>query len=83
MVQIKKTGLVDLGVPTTAGILVNAPSSDFNSGRLFVDVLRSTSCVEAKAVGLKVLSSSFLNHFLRVCRLCRSRCVFLIWVSRR
>ena len=61
--QIKKTGFVELRVLSTAGIPVDALSSDVNSERSFVDVLQSTSSVEAKAVGVRVLFSSLLDLF--------------------
>jgi hypothetical protein len=42
---------------------MDALSSDVNSGRSFMDVVRSTSSVKAKAIGVKVLSSSLLDLF--------------------
>jgi hypothetical protein len=42
---------------------LDVPPSGFKSGRSFLEVLRSTSGVEAKASGLKVVSSSPLDLF--------------------
>jgi hypothetical protein len=63
VVQVKKTGSMDYVVPTTVGNRMGASSSGVNSRRSFVEVLCSTSGVEAKAVGWKFLSSSFLDLF--------------------
>ena len=63
VVQVKKIGLLYYVVPTTEGNLMGASSLGVNSRQSFMEVLCSTYGVKVKAVGLKFLSSSFLDLF--------------------
>ena len=60
----KLSGTAKHGVPSSAGLLLDAPLSLVSSGgRSFVDVLRSTTGVEAKAVDFKVCCLRSLDLF--------------------
>ena len=46
--------MAEHGVPSSAGLLLDAPFSVVASGRSFVDILQSTTGVEARVVDFKV-----------------------------
>jgi hypothetical protein len=61
--QSKMFGAVELGAPSPVRILLEASGSGVASGRSFVDVLRSSPGVEARAVDLMVYYSRSLDLF--------------------
>lgn len=66
-IQASKAGFSKSEVPFLAGkqIQVNqsVSSMGFKAGRSFMEVLQSTSGVVAEAIGMKILSSRFLDLF--------------------
>ena len=61
--QSKVSGTVELGAPSPAGILLETSGLGVASRRSFVDVLRSSPSIKARAADLTMCYSRFLDLF--------------------